>query len=99
MRLSMWKLCVPWRWHSRCDPPPLPRCPQPHPSPPSLPRPRPRPRPSRPSRPHPQGGYAEARALIERAGPVLSPDQPLPLDLAVKSGGWCVERVESGERG
>ncbi|GFR52663.1 hypothetical protein Agub_g15257, partial [Astrephomene gubernaculifera] len=33
-----------------------------------------------------RGGYAEARALIERAGPVLCPDQALPLDLAVKAG-------------
>ncbi|GLI63795.1 hypothetical protein VaNZ11_006880, partial [Volvox africanus] len=33
-----------------------------------------------------RGEYVEARALIERAGPVLCPDQILPLDLAVKSG-------------
>ncbi|GIM11145.1 hypothetical protein Vretimale_14678, partial [Volvox reticuliferus] len=33
-----------------------------------------------------RGEYVEARALIERAGPVLCPDQALPLDLAVKSG-------------
>ncbi|EFJ49086.1 hypothetical protein VOLCADRAFT_90359 [Volvox carteri f. nagariensis] len=33
-----------------------------------------------------RGGYVEARALIQRAVPVLCPDQALPLDLAVKSG-------------